>query len=137
MTERPRALDVSTGVGAAYASKLLAETGWDVVKVEPAGGDPLRERPSRWGGGVGGAFAFANYGKRGARCSGQGGAPGPGSGGGGRDRGLLDAGAGRSRDRDGGLRVSAAETGDHVDQRLRPQRPHGGVDGERPCRAGG
>jgi crotonobetainyl-CoA:carnitine CoA-transferase CaiB-like acyl-CoA transferase len=71
---RPRALDVATGVGAAYTTKLLAEVGWDVVKVEPPGGDPLRARPSRWGAtagagaadGRGGAFAFVNYGKRGA-----------------------------------------------------------------------
>jgi crotonobetainyl-CoA:carnitine CoA-transferase CaiB-like acyl-CoA transferase len=61
---RPRALDVSTGVGAAYAARLLAEVGWDVVKVEPAGGDPLRHRQSRWGGGAGGAFTFVNAGKR-------------------------------------------------------------------------
>ena len=62
---RPRALDVSSGVGAAYTTKLLAEVGWDVVKVEPLEGDPLRRAPSRWGGGEGGAFAFVNYGKRG------------------------------------------------------------------------
>lgn len=61
---RPRALDVSTGVGAAYAARLLADVGWDVVKVEPAGGDPWRHRESRWGGGAGGAFTFANAGKR-------------------------------------------------------------------------
>ena len=60
-----RALDVSTGVGAAYAGRMLAEVGWDVVKVEPPSGDPLRAEESRWGGGRGGAFAFANYGKRG------------------------------------------------------------------------
>ncbi len=65
MISRPRALDLSTGVGAAYASKLLAEVGWDVVKVEPADGDPLRHAESRWGGGGGGSFAFVNYGKRG------------------------------------------------------------------------
>ncbi|MEO6398184.1 MAG: CaiB/BaiF CoA-transferase family protein [Tepidiformaceae bacterium] len=65
MTPRPRALDVSAGVGAAYASKLLAEAGWDVVKHEPPGGDPLRARGSRWGGGEGGAFSFVNQGKRG------------------------------------------------------------------------
>lgn len=64
MTRR-RALDVSTGVGAAYATKMLAEVGWDVVKVEPASGDPLRAEESRWGGGQGGAFAFVNHGKRG------------------------------------------------------------------------
>ncbi|MPZ98890.1 MAG: hypothetical protein GEU80_06030 [Dehalococcoidia bacterium] len=67
MTDRaPRALDVATGVGAAYATKLLAEVGWDVVKLEPAEGDPLRRQASRWGGGEGGAFAFVNHGKRGA-----------------------------------------------------------------------
>lgn len=60
-----RALDLSTGVGAAYAGRMLAELGWDVVKVEPPSGDPLRAEESRWGGGTGGAFAFANYGKRG------------------------------------------------------------------------
>lgn len=64
MTRSPRALDVGTGVGAGYASRLLAETGWDVVKAEPLTGDPLRHRPSRWGGGEGGAFTFANVGKR-------------------------------------------------------------------------
>jgi crotonobetainyl-CoA:carnitine CoA-transferase CaiB-like acyl-CoA transferase len=62
---RLRALDVSCGVGAAYAAKLLAELDWDVAKYEPAGGDPLRGRVSRWGGGAGGAFAFVNQGKRG------------------------------------------------------------------------
>jgi crotonobetainyl-CoA:carnitine CoA-transferase CaiB-like acyl-CoA transferase len=62
---RPRALDVSCGVGAAYAAKLLAELDWDVVKYERPGGDPLRNRVSRWGGGAGGAFAFVNQGKRG------------------------------------------------------------------------
>jgi len=60
-----RALDLSTGVGAAYAARMLAEVGWDVVKVEPPSGDPLRDEESRWGSGRGGAFAFANYGKRG------------------------------------------------------------------------
>jgi CoA:oxalate CoA-transferase len=62
---RPRALDISCGLGAAYAAKLLAELDWDVVKYEPPGGDPLRARVSRWGGGAGGAFAFVNQGKRG------------------------------------------------------------------------
>jgi crotonobetainyl-CoA:carnitine CoA-transferase CaiB-like acyl-CoA transferase len=61
---RQRALDVSSGVAAAYAARLLAEVGWDVVKVEPADGDPLRSEVSRWGGGAGGAFLVANAGKR-------------------------------------------------------------------------
>lgn len=64
MTARPRALDIGTGVGAGYAARLLAETGWDVVKAEPPAGDPLRTAESRWGGGTGGAFIFANAGKR-------------------------------------------------------------------------
>jgi crotonobetainyl-CoA:carnitine CoA-transferase CaiB-like acyl-CoA transferase len=63
-----RALDVSTGVGAAYAARLLAEVGWDVVKYEPESGDPLRRAASRWGSGEGGAFACANAGKRGVTC---------------------------------------------------------------------
>lgn len=66
MTRPMRALDVSTGVGAAYTGKLLAEVGWDVVKFEPAGGDPTRREGSRWGGAEGAAFTFANAGKRGA-----------------------------------------------------------------------
>ena len=70
MTGTPRAIDLSTGVAGAYATKLLAEVGWDVVKVEPAGGDPLRQQGSRWGGGEGGAFAFVNYGKRGVALDG-------------------------------------------------------------------
>ena len=64
MTRPQRALDVSSSAGAAYASRLLAEVGWDVVKAEPPAGDPLRRAASRWGGGVGGAFVFANEGKR-------------------------------------------------------------------------
>lgn len=64
-SRRPRALDLATGVGASYASRMLAEVGWDVVKVEPPGGDPLRDEVSRWGRGRGGAFAYVNYGKRG------------------------------------------------------------------------
>lgn len=59
-----RALDVSTGIAAAYAGRLLADVGWDVVKVEPAEGDWLRRQPSRWGGAEGAAFEFVNARKR-------------------------------------------------------------------------
>lgn len=66
LTAQPmRALDISCGVGAAYAAKLLAELGWDVAKYEPDSGDPLRSAQSRWGGAAGAAFAFVNQGKRG------------------------------------------------------------------------
>ncbi len=59
-----RALDLSAGVIAAYPGKMLSEAGWDVVKVESVGGDPLRRQASRMGGGTGGAFAYLNHGKR-------------------------------------------------------------------------
>ena len=39
-----RVVDFSTGIAGAYATKLFADAGADVIKVEPAGGDPLR----RW-----------------------------------------------------------------------------------------
>ena len=45
-----RVVDLSTGIAGGYASKLFADAGADVVKVEPLGGDPLR----RWR--VGGAL---------------------------------------------------------------------------------
>jgi crotonobetainyl-CoA:carnitine CoA-transferase CaiB-like acyl-CoA transferase len=39
-----RVVDLSTWIAGAYCTKLLADAGAEVVKVEPAGGDPLR----RW-----------------------------------------------------------------------------------------
>ena len=42
--EHLRVVDFSTGIPGAYTTKLLADAGADVWKVEPAGGDPLR----RW-----------------------------------------------------------------------------------------
>lgn len=42
--KRVRVLDFSTQIAGAYATKLLADGGAEVIKVEPAGGDPLR----RW-----------------------------------------------------------------------------------------
>ena len=58
-------ISVYDKTGVVDLAKGLAELGWDVVKVEPPSGDPLRDEESRWGGGRGGAFAFVNYGKRG------------------------------------------------------------------------
>ena len=39
-----RVIELSTGIAGGYATKLFADAGADVVKVEPPGGDPLR----RW-----------------------------------------------------------------------------------------
>jgi crotonobetainyl-CoA:carnitine CoA-transferase CaiB-like acyl-CoA transferase len=36
------AIDLSTGVGALFCAKLLADYGADVIKIEPPGGDPSR-----------------------------------------------------------------------------------------------
>lgn len=66
MTNTRRALDVSIGVAPAYASRLLSDLGWDVVKIEPSEGDPTRRQPSRWGGAEGAAFEALNAGKRSA-----------------------------------------------------------------------
>jgi crotonobetainyl-CoA:carnitine CoA-transferase CaiB-like acyl-CoA transferase len=52
-----RVLEIGGGVEAAYATKLLADLGADVCKVEPPGGDPLR--PDL-------LFRFLNGGKRSA-----------------------------------------------------------------------
>lgn len=37
-----RVIELGSGISAAYATKLLADLGADVIKVEPPGGDPLR-----------------------------------------------------------------------------------------------
>ncbi|MCB9484140.1 MAG: CoA transferase [Dehalococcoidia bacterium] len=62
MTRR-RLLELSSSIAAAYAARLLADAGWDVVKVEPVGGDPARHQPSRWGGAEGAAHVALNAGK--------------------------------------------------------------------------
>ena len=62
-----RVLDFSTGIAGAYTTKLFADAGADVVKVEPPGGDPLR-RWSASGAALGDAdgplFRFLNASKR-------------------------------------------------------------------------
>ena len=62
-----RVLDLSTGIAGPYATKLLADAGAHVVKVEPPDGDPLR----RWsatgadlGGEDGALFRYLNTSKR-------------------------------------------------------------------------
>ncbi|MHB8467622.1 MAG: CaiB/BaiF CoA transferase family protein [Acidimicrobiales bacterium] len=53
-----RVLDRTTEIAGPYCTKLLADAGADVVKVEPDGGDPLR----RWRSGA--LFEFLNRAKR-------------------------------------------------------------------------
>ena len=67
---RGRVLELPGSVASAYAAKLLANLGWEVLKVESAEGDALRGEASRWGGGAGGAHLFVNDGKRIARTHG-------------------------------------------------------------------
>jgi len=62
-----RVVDLSTGVAGAYATRLFADAGADVVKVEPAGGDPLRRftaSGSDRGGRDGALFRFLAASKR-------------------------------------------------------------------------
>jgi crotonobetainyl-CoA:carnitine CoA-transferase CaiB-like acyl-CoA transferase len=64
-----RVVECGSGVAAAYAAKLLADVGADVIKVEPPGGDVTRQRgpfrddrPDPEGSGL---FAYLNTNKRG------------------------------------------------------------------------
>ena len=58
MLNGTRVLDRTGDIAGPYCTKLLADAGADVVRVEPAGGDPLR----RWRSGA--LFAFLNASKR-------------------------------------------------------------------------
>ena len=62
-----RVLDLATDVAGAFAAKLLATFGADVIKVEAPGGDPTRWLPPRTEGDspdAGILFAALNAGKR-------------------------------------------------------------------------
>lgn len=62
-----RVLDFSTQIAGAYATKLLADAGAEVIKIEPEGGDPMR-RWSATGADLGeedsGLFRYLHAGKR-------------------------------------------------------------------------
>jgi crotonobetainyl-CoA:carnitine CoA-transferase CaiB-like acyl-CoA transferase len=61
MLDGVRVVDSTTEIAGPYCSKLLADAGADVVKVEPPEGDPLRD----WGSGA--LFEFLNTSKRSVR----------------------------------------------------------------------
>src|SRR4051794_27647895 len=43
--EGVRVVELASGIAAPYATMFLADHGADVIKVEPAGGDPYRSQP--------------------------------------------------------------------------------------------
>jgi len=63
-----RVVDLGTGIAGGYATKLFADAGADVIKVEPPGGDPLRSRSAGRGplpaGEDGALFRFLGASKR-------------------------------------------------------------------------
>jgi crotonobetainyl-CoA:carnitine CoA-transferase CaiB-like acyl-CoA transferase len=61
-----RCIECATGVAAAYAGRLLASMGADVVMVEPEEGSPLRREPPFLGpeGGESALFAYLSAGKQ-------------------------------------------------------------------------
>jgi crotonobetainyl-CoA:carnitine CoA-transferase CaiB-like acyl-CoA transferase len=62
-----RVIDLSTGIAGAYATKLFADAGADVIKVETATGDPLRTWSASGAdlaGDDGALFQFLHLGKR-------------------------------------------------------------------------
>ncbi len=61
-----RVVDTSTGISGAYMTKLFIDGGADVVKVEPPGGDPLRQWSASGATGdqAGALFRFLAAGKR-------------------------------------------------------------------------
>ncbi len=59
-----RILQVGSGAAADYCGRLFADFGADVVKLEPAGGDPLRKHPPMLENGESGYFAWLNTNKK-------------------------------------------------------------------------
>ncbi|MFO1081475.1 MAG: CoA transferase [Reyranellaceae bacterium] len=58
-----RVVEIGPLPAGAYAARLFADFGAEVIKVEPAGGDPLRRFPPHLGEDSG-WFAYLNFGKR-------------------------------------------------------------------------
>src|ERR1700754_3389689 len=61
---RFRVLQIGSGIALDYCGKLFADFGADVVKLEPAGGGPMRTFSPVVKGGESGLFAWLNTNKR-------------------------------------------------------------------------
>jgi crotonobetainyl-CoA:carnitine CoA-transferase CaiB-like acyl-CoA transferase len=59
-------IEVAGSPAGAYAGRLLAACGADVLRLEPPGGDPWRDVGEQWKG-LGAEYAYLNVGKRAAR----------------------------------------------------------------------
>src|SRR5690349_7630878 len=59
-----RILQLGSGIALDYCGRLFADFGADVIKLEPAGGDPSRTMPPIVAGGESGVFAWLNTNKR-------------------------------------------------------------------------
>jgi len=59
-----RVLQQGSGIALDYCGKLFADFGADVIKLEPAGGDPLRVMPPILANGESGVFAWLNTNKK-------------------------------------------------------------------------
>src|SRR3978361_878948 len=62
---RFRVLQIGSGIALDYCGKLFSDFGADVVKLEPAGGDPMRSFPPVLESGESGLFAWLNTNKGG------------------------------------------------------------------------
>src|SRR5689334_17156316 len=60
-----RVLDLSIYLPGPYLTRILADLGAEVVKIEAPAGDPARQMPPLLPNGEGAAFAGLNYDKRG------------------------------------------------------------------------
>ena len=59
-----KVVDLGRVIAAPFCAMLLGDMGADVVKVEPPGGDPVREVRPAFANGMGGYFATVNRNKR-------------------------------------------------------------------------
>ena len=59
-----RVIELGTLSAGAYAARLFADFGAEVIKVEPPAGDPARTFPPMIDAGTSGWFAWLNYGKK-------------------------------------------------------------------------